>query len=176
MSKTQISPVENDHVAIRLLEETDLPLTLSWRNQDSVRQWFINSNVIKYEQHREWFTRYQKLDNDFIFIILSKELNFQPVGQISLYAINWDEKTGEYGRLIIGEPKARGKGLGKSASLLLLDIGFNILMLDEIKLEVKENNIAAIKIYQSLGFEEKDNSNGLISMSIYKKSYQSSLI
>lgn len=166
MTKRFISPVENDVVALRLLEESDLSLTLSWRNQENIRRWFLTSDFIPFEKHLAWFKQYQRLDTDFVFIILSKELNFKPVGQISLYAIDWQALVGEYGRLMIGETKARGKGLARSASLLLLHIGFDILGLKEIVLEVKDDNLPAISVYRSIGFRETAAENGLIKMKI----------
>lgn len=166
MNKRFIPLVENDKVALRLLEERDLPLTLSWRNQDNIRRWFFTTDVIPFEKHLAWFHRYQALDNDFVFLILAKELNLKPVGQISLYAIDWESLVGEYGRLMIGESEARGKGLARSASLLLLHIGFDILGLKEITLEVKADNLPAVSIYRSIGFEETAMENGAIKMKI----------
>jgi len=166
MTKPFISPVENEVVALRLLEESDLPLTLSWRNQENIRRWFLTTDVISIEKHLAWFNRYETLDNDFVFVILAKELNLKPVGQISLYAIDWQSRVGEYGRLMIGEPEARGKGLARSASLLLLQIGFDVLGLKEIVLEVKQDNLPAISVYRSIGFEETMTENGIIKMRI----------
>lgn len=166
MTKRWIPPVENGTVTLRLLEEPDLPLTLSWRNQDNIRRWFLTNEVILFEKHLAWFNRYQSLDTDFVFVILAKEFGFKPVGQISLYAIDWQSQVGEYGRLMIGESEARGKGLARSASLLLLHIGFDVLGLKEIVLEVKQDNLPAVAVYRSIGFEETMTENGLIKMKI----------
>lgn len=166
MTKRHIAPVENEAVVLRLLEESDLLLTLSWRNQDNIRRWFFTTEEIPFEKHQAWFNRYRTLDTDFVFIILAKALNLKPIGQISLYAIDWQSLIGEYGRLMIGEPQARGKGLAKSASLLLLQIGFDILGLREIVLEVKQDNLPAVSIYRSIGFEGTSTENGVIKMTM----------
>lgn len=164
MTKRHLPPVENDLVILRLLQKEDLPLTLAWRNQDEIRRWFLTTDVIEVEKHSAWYDRYQNLDNDFIFVIQSKQLANLPVGQISIYAIDWDARVGEYGRLMIGEPLAKGKGLAKSASQLLLGVGFGVLGLERIVLEVKKNNIAAISLYQHLGFVQTETQNDLILM------------
>jgi RimJ/RimL family protein N-acetyltransferase len=166
MTKRHIHPVENDLVILHLLHEEDLPRTLAWRNQDEIRRWFLTTDVIEMEMHRAWYDRYQTLDNDFVFVILSKELGNLPVGQISLYAIDWEARVGEYGRLMMGEPLAKGRGLAKSASQLLLGIGFGVLGLERIVLEVKNDNIAAISLYQRLGFVQIDVQTDLILMEI----------
>jgi RimJ/RimL family protein N-acetyltransferase len=165
MTKRDIGRIEDARIILRLIQKSDLPLTLSWRNSDDIRQWFLTTDVIRAERHREWYQRYEGLDNDFVFIILSKEMGLQPVGQISLYAIDWIRSIGEYGRLMIGDKQARGKGYAKSASLLLFKISFEIFGLKQILLEVKQDNHAAISLYHSLGFFETDINNGLVRMS-----------
>ena len=90
MAKRSIPPIEGDHIALRPLERDDLPLTLSWRNRDEIRKWFLNTAVIPADGHYAWFERYQELDNDFIFLILAKGLGNAAVGQIPIYGIDWD--------------------------------------------------------------------------------------
>lgn len=171
MTKRRLPVIEGGRIILRLLERDDLPLTLSWRNKDEIRTWFLNTTIISADGHYSWFERYQELDNDFVFLILAKDLNNAPVGQISLYDINWGAKTAEFGRLMIGEPHAKGRGIAKEATRILLDYCFGALKLKEITLEVKENNKAAIAIYQSIGFSETARDNGLVMMSISPNTY-----
>jgi len=166
MPKRDLAVFENERVVLRLLEEQDLPLTLSWRNQDHIRQWFLRTEVILEKDHYAWFERYRELDHDFIFLILAKDLNRLPVGQISLYDINWDTASAEFGRLMIGHLPASGKGYAKQAVNLVLMIGFEVLGLKEIHLEVKEDNLPAQKIYLDCGFVETSRQNRLVMMKI----------
>ncbi len=55
--------------------------------------------------------------------------------------------------LAIGEDEYRGKGYGKIALLWLIDYAFKKLSLHKINLGVIENNIFAVKLYKSVGFE-----------------------
>lgn len=168
MPKLKLPPIVGDRIILRLLEQNDLPLTLLWRNQDKVRKWFINTDVIQEDKHLAWFERYMKLDNDFIFVILAKDLENLPVGQISLYNINWEISHAEYGRLMIGPPIAKGKGYARQATTLLLDFAFNILNLNVVFLEVKSDNKSAIAIYESAGFSITKQSSNLTTMTIRK--------
>lgn len=168
MPKLKLPPIVGDRIILRLLEQNDLPLTLLWRNQDKIRKWFINTDVIQEDKHLAWFERYMKLDNDFIFVILAKDLDNLPVGQISLYNINWEISRAEYGRLMIGHPNAKGKGYARQATALLLDFAFNTLDLNEVFLEVKSDNKSAIAIYESAGFSITKQSSNLITMAIRK--------
>ena len=166
MPKPELPPFEGDRIILRLLEKTDLPLTLSWRNQDDIRKWFLNTDVILKENHVAWFERYRQLDHDLVFIILAKDLDNIPVGQISLYDIDWSAKTAEFGRLMIGEPLAKGKGYAKDATRYLLECGIHSLGLKKISLEVKDDNEIAVAIYRTVGFTEISRKNGLVVMSI----------
>ena len=168
MPKRYLPPIEDEWIILRLLEKTDLPLTLFWRNQDQIRKWFINTDVITEEKHSAWFERYNVSDNDFVFVILAKELGNLPVGQISLYGIDWQGMSAEYGRLMIGYQAAQGKGYAKQATRLLVGFGFGQIGLKEIHLEVKEDNAPAIAIYHATGFTEQLRKDGLISMRISK--------
>jgi diamine N-acetyltransferase len=168
MPKRAIAPIEQPPIRLRLLNENDLPATLVWRNQEHIRKWFVYSAIITPEQHRTWFEKYTLKDNDFVFIIEETQALNRPVGQISLYDINWEHKRAEYGRLMIGDPAARGKGLAKAATMLLLDFGFDSLGLHEIVLEVFEDNLAAYNLYAACGFIPVGKKDNLILMSITK--------
>ena len=60
MPKPLMPIIEDERVRLRPLTEDDLPLTLTWRNQDVVRQWFFHSDLIQFEQHRAWFEIYRE--------------------------------------------------------------------------------------------------------------------
>lgn len=168
MSKRELPIIEDNRIILRLLEQNDLPLTLHWRNQDNIRKWFINTEIIQDDKHLAWFEHYKNLDNDFVFIILAKDLDNQPVGQISLYNINWVVGHAEYGRLMIGNPLAKGKGYARQATTILLKVAFNILNLNQIHLDVKPANTSAIAIYKLAGFIITKQSSDLITMTITK--------
>jgi RimJ/RimL family protein N-acetyltransferase len=166
MTKREIPPVEYDRIRLRLLEEKDLILTLKWRNQDHIRRWFFHSDLISYEQHKSWFQKYRKKDNDFVFIIEQATQNNRPVGQVALYNIDWTTGQGEFGRLMIGEKDAAGIGLAFAATQAALLIAQKYLNLRELYLEVYQDNHRAIKIYQSAGFTIKLNYSDILKMII----------
>lgn len=169
MTKRLMPDIRDEYISLRLLEIADLSLTMQWRNQEDVRKWFMNTNEISAEQHYSWFERYKELDTDFIFIILATRFCSYPVGQISIYNVNWETGYAEYGRLMIGPAWCRGRGYARRATYLLLNYGFTQMNLKEIHLEVKEDNKSAIAVYETTGFIKTDQKNGLIFMSIYNK-------
>jgi RimJ/RimL family protein N-acetyltransferase len=54
--------------------------------------------------------------------------------------------------IVIGEPDARGRGLGREATALVCRYGFEQLGVDEVRLEVDPRNEPAIRAYRSAGF------------------------
>ncbi|MFZ3080563.1 MAG: GNAT family N-acetyltransferase [Bellilinea sp.] len=167
VTRQAIPPVCSNRICLRLLEEKDLPLTLDWRNQDSIRKWFFHSDLVTKSQHLAWYQQYLQRDDDYIFIIEMLEQNRRiPVGQIALYHIDWQNRSAEYGRLMIGEPAAQGQGFAREATKIVLEIGFQTLGLGLIYLEVFENNFAARAVYTTCGFEVQANHNGIVRMQI----------
>ncbi len=147
MAKRTFPPLVGDRVRLRLLEEADLPQTRAWRNQAHIRRWFVNSSVIEPEQHQRWFEAYRDRDDDFVFIIEETQDLRKPIGQVALYRIDWDRGQAEYGRLMIGEADAAGRGLAHEATDVLLRFAITTLKMREIELEVFADNAAAIRIY-----------------------------
>lgn len=96
-------------VRLRLLEESDLSMTLAWRNQDHVRKWFFHSDIIAADQHRRWFEQYRDRDDDFVFVIEEAETLRRAIGQASIYNIDWAARRAEFGRLLIGDPEGGGR-------------------------------------------------------------------
>lgn len=156
MPKRTITPLENGRVRLRLLEESDLPATLAWRNQDHIRKWFFHSDVITPDQHRAWWERYRHKDDDFVFVIEETESLKRSVGQVALYNIDWEIGTAEYGRLMIGDPDARGLGLARLATARLVEEALGPWQLSEVHLEVKPANEAALAVYRATGFTVVD--------------------
>jgi diamine N-acetyltransferase len=159
--KRVIQPFGNAIVQLRLISETDLDVTMSWRNRDDVRVWFKDSRIITLDQHQAWFSRYSAKDDDFLFVV---EALGRPVGQASVYGINWVDGEAEVGRFLVA-PEASGRGYIGLACAELLRFCGDTLNLGSVFLEVKENNERAIKIYVRNGFREHARAEGMVRMS-----------
>jgi RimJ/RimL family protein N-acetyltransferase len=164
VAKRLIPPIQGARVRLRLIEEADLPRTLAWRNQDHIRRWFVHSGLITSEQHRRWFESYRERDDDFLFVIEETRDLRQPVGQVSLYRIEWARHRAEYGRLMIGEAGAAGRGLAHEATAVLIQYATTALGMREIELEVFADNAPAIAIYSACGFRVQDRRGPLLQM------------
>ena len=159
--KRVLQPFGNAIVQLRLVAEADLDTTMGWRNRDDVRVWFKDSQIITPDQHRAWFVQYSARDDDFLFVVEAKG---RPVGQASVYRVNWEEGTAEVGRFLVA-PEAGGRGYIGHACAELLRFCADTLSLKLVFLEVKENNERAIRLYARNGFREEERAQGMIRMS-----------
>ena len=82
------------------------------------------------------------------FVILHGD---QPVGTIGLSNIDLAKRTAEYG-ILVGEDSARGKGVAKAASQLIIDFAFRALGMTRLDLTMFADNEPARRLYEGLGF------------------------
>lgn len=158
--KRHIASFGNEVVRLELIKEADLSTTLEWRNRDEARVWFKTSDVLSFDQHYGWFKRYQEKDDDFLFIVT---VNSKPVGQASVYEIDWRSGRAEVGRFLAA-PEESGKGYISQACAELVRFCERSLGLTYLFLEVMENNDKAVRVYERNGFSEESRYNGLIRM------------
>jgi diamine N-acetyltransferase len=76
-----------------------------------------------------------------------------PVGTTVIAKIDYRNRTGLYG-IEIGEPSARGKGIGTETTRLMLDFAFTALGLQNVMLTVSELNAGGRRAYEKAGFRE----------------------
>lgn len=165
MPKRSLAPIIGDKVTLRQLSEGDLSMTMSWRNQDQIRRWFLHSAVISQDQHLGWYAKYSDRDDDLVFIIEDRQ-NGRPVGQVAIYNIDWNAGTGEFGRLMIGDPTASGRGLARAATETLVAEAFGSWGLRRLDLDVLEDNHVATHIYRRCGFADGGVIKGVRRMSL----------
>jgi len=158
--KRSVVPFGNGGICLRLIERSDLDMTLSWRNRDEARVWFKSSACLTREQHYAWFDRYADRDDDFLFIV---ESCGRPVGQASVYAVDWQAGSAEVGRFLVA-PGEGGKGyIGRACGELICFCAVT-LGLGRIFLEVMDANERAIRVYRRNDFSEECRYDGLIRM------------
>jgi len=86
------------------------------------------------------------------FAIIERETE-QLIGTCGFVTVNQLHQNAELG-ILIGNKDYWGQGYGTEAINLLVDYGFNILNLHNIKLNVYSFNQRAIKCYKKCGFKE----------------------
>lgn len=159
-------------ICIREIEERDIELLRTWRNQEKIRKYFLNSNYITEKQQQEWFQMYQQKNNDKMFIIEKMEEKNIRIGACAFYHMNFHTRTAEFGRLMIGDESFVGKGLGKQAVILACKYAFEILNIEEVYVYILTHNTKVIQLHKDIGFViEKKNGNKNTTYMVIKKEH-----
>jgi len=128
---------------IRPMNSTDLPDTLSWRNDPEVRKTSITNDIISAKEHEAMF-----LYNNAIKLIF--EVENKSCGYIQI-SVDPDTKKGEWAFHISN--KYKGKGL----STIMLSLALYYLKekyeYKEIEANVKVDNKVSIHLHSKLGFK-----------------------
>ena len=123
---------------------------VNWLNDKEVYQYLDTGGNYTLEGLSDYLTEYT--ENPVLFwAIIVKETNSH-IGNIKIDPINKKHLIGEYG-ILMGDRNNWGKGFAKEASLSVISYCFDTLNLRKITLGVIKDNIAAVKLYESLGFE-----------------------
>ena len=122
---------------------------VNWLNDKEVYQYLDTGGNYTLEGLSDYLTKYSKKPVLFWAIIV-KETNSH-IGNIKIDPINQRNQIGEYG-ILMGDRNNWGKGYAKEASTSVISYCFDSLNLKKITLGVIKDNVAAVKLYESLGF------------------------
>ena len=101
----------------------------------------------------EWIDKHGTSLNEFLMAIINVDTS-QCIGTVGLYNIDFRSRIAEFG-VQIGNSKFHGKGIGMAVSDWAISYGFKELNLNRISLSVLRENIAAIALYEKLGFRRE---------------------
>ena len=133
-------------VALRDFCLCDIDLKLKWIN-DPENHKFLHYNIpLEYEKTLNWFNG-RDLDRRLDCII---EFGNAPVGLIGLLEIDKINRKAEY-YITIGDHRFKRKGIATMASELILQVGFEVLGLNKIYLNVDAENVGACALYEKIG-------------------------
>lgn len=139
-------------INLRALTLSDLPLTLSWHNQEDIVELYSGHPFpVNLEMEKLWYERI--LTSNYPVTVFGIELaeTLSLIGVSVLKDIDMLNRSAETA-IYIGDEKYRGKGYSKTALDKTLEFGFNKLGLNRIWLKVRKDNSRAIRLYESAGF------------------------
>ena len=133
---------------LRLVETSDSPRLLRWRNSPQVAAHMYTDHPIAQTEHDRWFVAAMTAPDRRYWII---EADGEPVGLANLVRIDQAASRCEWA-YYLGEPSTRGKGLGALVEYIVLRHVFETLELNKLWCEVLVENEAVVKLHQSFGF------------------------
>jgi len=126
---------------------------VSWMNDEEVNRFLESGGDYTIDKLKDFLASVEQRPMLF-WAIVTKDEN-KHIGNIKIDPISWRNKTGEYG-ILLGEKSEWGKGYAKEASQRIVDFCFSDAVgLRRVTLGVVEDNIAALKLYEKLGFQRE---------------------
>lgn len=159
----------NDSIYLRPLNVEDAKTSYQWRKDPEIWVYteFRPGADITLEKETEWLRAKLNKENDSRFAICLHGTD-QYIGNVQL--IDLEDGMGEL-HMFIGEKQFWGKGIGTSASKLILEFGFSQRNLESVFLFAHEGNIPALSIYEKLGFVTVSRHNNQLKMILTKQMF-----
>ena len=137
-------------VYIRILEKEDVATTQKWINDPEISDIMGYLPVLSLSNQLDWYEGIKIDKSRLIFAICLVENGFH-IGNVALGAIDYVHKHAMFS-IFIADKKYRGGGLGEQAARLMIRFAFLRLNLNKVYLRTSERFIAAIKMYDKIGF------------------------
>ena len=169
-------------IYLREISEKDIDVINNYRRDKKlVASLGAPFRYINIETDRNWFNSYQNNRSNNVRCAICLKNNDEFVGVIYLTNIDWISRTADFA-ISIGASRHRGKGIGREATLKILEHAFYDMNLNRVQLRVLDTNEPALKLYKSIGFKQegllrevvwKNNKyHNLFVMSILKKEFE----
>ena len=145
--------LQGNHINLRALVLQDLAFLYSIENDESL--WELSQIQTPFSKD-VLQTYLETAHNDIkllkqLRLVITSKTN-EPIGFIDLF--DFDAHNKHAGVSIVLTEPHRGKGYGKDALSLLMDYSFKDLGLFQLYSNVLEDNIASIRLFESVGFEK----------------------
>ena len=136
-------------ITVREFTRLDIDNKVQWINDEKNNRYLHYDLPLCREKTLIWFE--QKSDNRLDCVM---EYDGVPVGLIGLLNIDSKNKKAEF-YISMGRDDFKRKGIATGATKLLLQYAFQECQLNKIYLNVDEENEAACKLYEKIGFKQE---------------------
>jgi RimJ/RimL family protein N-acetyltransferase len=145
-------------ISLRYFETPDFQTLIQWVHSPAfMLQWAGSSFYYPLtEAQLEDYVRdaNQEGSTKLIYSVVHKETD-KVIGHISLTKIDHRNKSARIGRVLVGDVRYRGQGLGELMIREILKIAFSKLKLHRVTLGVFDFNFGAIACYEKAGFTKE---------------------
>lgn len=124
---------------------------VGWMNDQVVNRYLASGGDYTLEKLKDYLSGVER--SDILFWAISTE-NQGHIGNIKIDPVDLHRGVGEYG-IMMGQRSEWGKGYAGEASRVVLDYCFGEAGLRKVALGVVAENLAAVKLYEKLGFQRE---------------------
>ena len=129
------------------LDDEHLEKVRNWRNSPEIKKYMYTEPEITPEQQKKWYNKIKKDDSKKYWVV---NVDGEDIGLVCIFDIDRLNKRCYWG-YYIGEPSARGKGIGKQIELNVLKYVFEKMNLNKLCCEVLEVNEKVVMIHEKYG-------------------------
>jgi RimJ/RimL family protein N-acetyltransferase len=148
-----ITNVIGRRVALGPMTRALIPRLYRWLNDlETTRALGDIAPPMTLEQVAAWYER-SVASPDIAGFTVYDAATWEAVGTTALLDIDYRNRSAEFG-IIIGEPSARGQGIGTEVTSLMADYAFTALGLHSLWLTTYTFNVAGLRAYEKAGFRE----------------------
>jgi RimJ/RimL family protein N-acetyltransferase len=146
-----ISFITGNEIYLRPIEPEDADGDyLAWVNAPSIRCYMESLHFPNSRESLKSFIESQNERKDTAFFAIVDSKTDKHIGNAKLGPVDWVNRVAMFGRMI-GDPAARGRGIGTEVAKLLIDYGFRELNLHRVTSATLAGNKAAIKSNEKAG-------------------------
>lgn len=132
------------------LDRAHLARTRAWANDPEIARLMDRARPVSEPEHEAWFEAIRGRE-DCVYFAVEQEGEPRHVGNVWLWAIDLRHRKAEL-RIVIGDPAARGRGVGAEAIERLCRYGFDRLNLHRIYAYVLAINPGGRRAFEKAGF------------------------
>jgi ribosomal-protein-alanine N-acetyltransferase len=144
--------LQTERLSLRKLSLDDAEEIFLLRSDENINKYIDRPRAISIEDAYNFINKTNlSIDNNELvdWAITFKE-NSGLIGSICLWNISKEENKAEVGYELL--PDFQGKGIAQEAMLVVLDYGFNIMLLNKIEAYTHKENSASQKLLEKFGF------------------------
>lgn len=169
------------NLRFRQIKDSDLDMLLKWRTMPEVSAYMYTDIEPDMAKQKQWYERIRsdKTRRDWIIVVDGED-----VGLVSVVRIDQTNKRCEWA-YYLASPSVRGKGIGRSVEMNILDYVFNKLKLHKLCCEVFVANDIVIKIHEKYGsrvegtrrehIHKNSEYHDIVEMGILKEEYENNI-
>lgn len=144
-----------DGIHLRPLRADDFDRVFAWHNDPQLYETLTGPfRYVSRATEEEWFRQRTSRSSREISLAICVGHSERHIGNIYLKDIDWISRNAVLA-IFIGDASERSKGHGVKAIRALVDHAFNDLGLKRLYLHALDDNVAAIRAYEKVGFEKE---------------------
>lgn len=149
---TPFPSLTTERLSLRKLSPDDAEEIFFLRTDENINKYIDRSRATSMDDAYNFINKTnQSIDNnEFVDWAITFKDDSKLIGSICLWNISREENKAEVGYELL--PDFQGKGIAQEAMLVVLDYGFNIMMLNKIEAYTHKENSASKKLLEKFGF------------------------